>query len=317
MISIVVPLYNKEDTIGRAIESILAQSSSGWELIVVDDGSTDNSLAMAGKYVDARIRVISQANAGVSAARNQGVSFASNSVVAFLDADDYWSSQHLASIESLIEFSPGAVAYSTAYFVVNEGQSRKSRLNGEKSDWVSPRILNYFADALDVVPPVISSAVAIRMNALTDVGGFPIGVRAGEDLITWARLACLGEIAYSTNATSFYIAPPVSAARSRSTIRRPATPDYVGSELKSLDARYGCGNPSLAKYRGEWYRMRATLFLELDERIACLAELTHAVRASGVRIRDVASLALLMIPTSSRARLISLWRMRHRTQPVK
>lgn len=317
MISIVVPLYNKEDTIGRAIESILAQSSANWELIVVDDGSTDNSLTMAGKYNDARIRVISQPNAGVSAARNQGVAFASNSVVAFLDADDYWSPQHLVNIESLIEFSPNSIAYSTAYFVVNDGHLRKSRLNGERSDWISPRKLDYFSDALGVAPPVCSSAVAIRTTALTDVGGFPIGVKAGEDLITWARLACIGDIAYSTTATSFYIAPPVSAARCRASIRRPASPDYVGSELKSLDVRYGYGNPSLAKYRGEWYRMRATLFLELNERFACLAELTHAVRASGVRLRDVVSLALLMIPKSSRTRLISLWRMRHRTQPVK
>ncbi len=112
-ISVVIPLFNKEDTIGRTVQSVLKQSRLPDELILVDDGSFDNSVDLAERaLVDAgdrvRCRVIRQENAGVSVARNLGASEARSSYIAFLDADDEWLPNYLAEIERLASSFPSA-----------------------------------------------------------------------------------------------------------------------------------------------------------------------------------------------------------------
>ena len=90
MISVVIPLYNKEKYIKRAIESVLNQTFQKFEIIVVNDGSTDKSAEIVQNIKDPRIRLINQKNAGVSAARNRGIQEAKYEYIAFLDADDFW-----------------------------------------------------------------------------------------------------------------------------------------------------------------------------------------------------------------------------------
>ncbi len=91
LISVVIPLYNKEPYIKRAIDSILAQKIQDYEIIVIDDGSTDKSAEVVKSFPDPRIRLIQQENAGVSAARNRGIEEAKAELIAFLDADDEWT----------------------------------------------------------------------------------------------------------------------------------------------------------------------------------------------------------------------------------
>ncbi|MGB4766210.1 MAG: glycosyltransferase family 2 protein [Rugosibacter sp.] len=312
MISIVIPLYNKASTIERTVASVLAQTVSDWELIVIDDGSSDNGPALVKRFDDPRIRLVMQANAGVSAARNYGAELALSKVVAFVDADDYWGVEHLANLQQLVKCFPKASIFATAYFIVGEeGHMRKTCLRDEKEDSGVIRELNYFADALGVAPPICSSAVAISKLAFSQIGGFPLGIKAGEDLITWARLACAGDVAYSIRATAYVVAPPVSVNRNRSVIRRPQKPDYVGNELAKLILQYNQPSTSLRLYRGNWHRMRAVLFMELDERVDCLVELGKAIRISGLRLRDVANFGLLLFPAGARAKLLSCWRQRH------
>ena len=95
MVDIIIPLYNKEATVARAVESILDQTFADWRLIIVDDGSTDNSLQVVRQFTDPRIRIVEQENRGPGAARNRGIQEATAEYLAFLDADDQWYSWYL------------------------------------------------------------------------------------------------------------------------------------------------------------------------------------------------------------------------------
>ena len=102
MISVVIPLYNKEKSIAQTLECVLNQTYKDFEVIVVDDGSKDNSAAIVAQFTDTRIHLIRQENGGVSAARNRGIEEAQGKYVAFLDADDVWLTDHLESLVNLI-----------------------------------------------------------------------------------------------------------------------------------------------------------------------------------------------------------------------
>ena len=95
MISVVIPLYNKEKQIRATLESVLSQAFQDFEIVIVNDGSTDRSVEEAAAVCDKRIRVVHQKNAGVSAARNRGIEEARGEFIAFLDADDRWKSEYL------------------------------------------------------------------------------------------------------------------------------------------------------------------------------------------------------------------------------
>jgi len=114
--SVIIPLYNKESHIQRAIKSVLAQTYPHFELIIVDDGSTDGSFETASDIQDARIRIIRQENRGVSAARNRGVAEAKYDWVAFLDGDDEWLPDFLMQMYKLCNDFPGYGIYGSANF---------------------------------------------------------------------------------------------------------------------------------------------------------------------------------------------------------
>lgn len=105
-ISVIIPLFNKESYIKRAIRSVISQTHPANEIIVVDDGSTDNGPAIVSAIEDHRIKLLSEENAGVSSARNHGISHAKGDVVAFLDADDEWHPNFLEVIGRLIALFP-------------------------------------------------------------------------------------------------------------------------------------------------------------------------------------------------------------------
>lgn len=306
MISVVIPLYNKAEAIARTVESVLAQTDPDWELVVVDDGSRDDGPQIVSRYTDPRIRLERQANAGVSAARNRGAELARHELVAFLDADDYWDPGHIANLRQLIQRFPDAALYATAYNVVNEsGQSRKIRVrhDGDGQDYIL--MADYFADIMEVEHPVHSSAVAVRKPVFKRVGGFPVGVKAGEDIICWSRLACAGPLAYAKQATAFYVLPPVSVGKRSSALRRPQKPDRVAAELEKLHDTTPRLARSLKRFLGEWHRIRAMLFLELNERADCLYELRQATACSPMKLRDAVSFVMLALPHLPRQRLLA------------
>jgi glycosyltransferase involved in cell wall biosynthesis len=196
-VSIIIPLYNKASHIARALNSVLAQNHPDFELIVVDDGSTDDSAAIVRRYSDPRIRLVTQSNAGVSAARNRGVQETSSDWLAFLDADDEWSPDFLETVLDLHQRFPDAAVCGTAYRQAKpNGEVRVSRFHGRLPTSGNGGRIDFFAGSPGN-SPLHSSSVLIQKEALLASGGFPVGVIYGEDHDTWLRLALRYPIAWS------------------------------------------------------------------------------------------------------------------------
>lgn len=205
-VSVVVPLYNKGPYIQRALESVLSQTFSDFEVVVVDDGSTDGGDLLVRRVRDPRVRLISQDNEGVSAARNRGVREARAGWIAFLDADDEWMPTFLATVIRLREMFPGAGAYATAWMKVDEegGERRPATYRRlPPSPWEG-YLPSYFLAAANADQPVISSAVMVPREVIDEVGGFPEETPVGEDLTTWFRIALAREIVFTWECGAVY-----------------------------------------------------------------------------------------------------------------
>lgn len=313
MISVVIPLYNKADTIARAVGSVQAQSFQDWRLIVVDDGSRDAGAQWVAAEAerDPRIMLVRQANAGVSAARNRGVAEAGTDLVAFLDADDHWLPGHLDNLMALHAWQPEAPAWAVAYRLVDDVGGDRVVVTRTPSPGLSQSedhrylIEDYFAESVALEFPVHSSAVMVSKKALQRVGGFPRGVGSGEDLLTWARLSCLGALPFSTHATAVYMAPPVSPDVRASVVRRPASPDQVAQGLLQLAAAHPQKAASIDRFLGLWWRIRAMGHLELNARLDSLRSLWDAVRVSGLQRRDLVCVALCVLPHALRTQVLA------------
>ena len=185
-ITVVIPLYNKEAEIERALRSVLDQSLRPHQIIVVDDGSTDSSATIVERiiahYPDHNIRLVHQENKGVSAARNRGISLATTDYVALLDGDDCWLTGYIAEICRLMAYYPAADVYSTAFDIVN-GNRRYAAQTPDAEGYINPA-----EEALKGRYGVIPSTATIRRTALLEAGGFPEGMRIGEDQWLWVRL---------------------------------------------------------------------------------------------------------------------------------
>lgn len=195
--SVIIPLYEKELYVTRAVDSVMAQNFQDFEIIVVDDGSTDGGAALVERTFGSRVRVVRQKNSGVSAARNRGIAESKSGMIAFLDADDAWSTDYLETMDRLIRNHPQAGAYAAAYDVVTRmGYRRKVTFIGIEPEPWEGIIQGYFRAAALGEPPVSSSSVAIPKRVFEDVGYFPTDERYGEDLDMWGRIALRYPIAF-------------------------------------------------------------------------------------------------------------------------
>lgn len=202
-ISVVIPLYNKEEYIVRTIQSVLGQTYSNFELIVVDDGSTDDSKSIVSSIADTRVRLVSQKNSGSAAARNTGIRHSTGDIVAFLDADDQWMPTFLEEIVELSKKYPNVGIYGTAYSVYSENTLLRDNVwNAELGN----RILSsYYAEtALCGFPIFITSSFAAPRSVLERVDGYQEDYRSGQDHDLFGRIALRYPIAYSPKICSRY-----------------------------------------------------------------------------------------------------------------
>lgn len=199
MISVVIPLFNKQDSIRSTIESVLAQSFKDFELIVVDDGSTDGSVAAVKSMDDPRIRLIEKRNGGVSSARNEGIRRASGEYVAFLDGDDLWGPGFLAEVIRLVQDCPEAGIFGTSYYFLENGS--KHRAEKPLADSFYGIVDNSNWDKAHIY---CSSAVCCRKTALEEVGMFDERIAYGEDLDVWWRIMLKYPAAFSNKPLATY-----------------------------------------------------------------------------------------------------------------
>lgn len=195
-ISVVIPLYNKVRHVLRALESVRNQTHRDFEVIVVDDGSSDGGGAVVQGMADPRIRLISQDNAGVSAARNRGIREASADWIAFLDADDEWRPSFLATVLDLQARFPRAALCATAYGFRAGDKSWRPAFQHCPEHSAGGLLEDYFL-AMSGPPPFCSSSVMVSRRVLDEIGHFPLGMARGEDLFTWAKIALRHRLAWS------------------------------------------------------------------------------------------------------------------------
>lgn len=185
-VSVLVPVYNKEPYLRRAIDSVLNQTFTDFELVLVDDGSTDGSLALARSYTDPRVRVVAQANAGEGGARNRGIFEARAPLLALLDGDDEWAPGFLEAMTSLARDFPQAGLYCAPYVFVEPGPVQVSpKLVGVPQRGLLPR---YFHSAAMGDQIATATSACVPRAVFKAVGGFATD-RLGADQDMWARIA--------------------------------------------------------------------------------------------------------------------------------
>ncbi|GAB1857518.1 glycosyltransferase family 2 protein [Flavobacteriaceae bacterium MHTCC 0001] len=202
--SVIVPLYNKENYIKNTIGNVLNQTFKNFEIIVVNDGSTDRSLDVISRIEDKRIKIINQENKGVSVARNKGIVSANAQYIVFLDADDLWFTNHLEELKLLVNDFPNCGMYCSRY---------KTKISHEKiinnsfsysiQDNFRGIVPNFFEASL-VNRVAFTSALMIPKKIFKECGMFDINLSNGEDWDLWVRIALHYKVAITSQVTAIY-----------------------------------------------------------------------------------------------------------------
>ena len=229
--SIIVPLYNKADFVAASIESILGQTHPHFEVIVVDDGSTDSSAAVVRGFKDDRIRLVVQTNQGVSAAKNRGIQEARHDLLAFLDADDWWDRDYLLEMARLVEAHP--VAFDPIEESVRAGT---------------------------FVMPLHTSSTIIRRSILSESGLFDPQIRYYEDYDLFLRIATFSRCGRVNGRPLAFYSKDVPAGQ-RATGRLPSIEHSLVGHLEKFDA-FLPRHPALKAYVDEFRLFNFMAYVE-------------------------------------------------------
>jgi hypothetical protein len=221
--TVVIPLHQKAPWVERCLDSVAAQTCRDFEVVVVDDGSTDGGGALVANRRDLRIRVVRQDNLGEGAARNRGLAEATSEWVALLDADDEWLPSFLEEAAAAAERDPELVAIFTNVVEADTGRPLLQRP-------VAGRVGDYFALALrNRGFGMTASSTVARREALLRAGGFRVGVESGADLDAWARLAWSGPVGCVPTPLAIYHQGLPGSATMRARRARPEFPAVARS----------------------------------------------------------------------------------------
>lgn len=233
--SVVIPLYNKASYICCTVQSVLAQSFTDFEVIVVDDGSSDGGAELVKAMSDPRIQLVHQANAGVSAARNRGIALAQGEWVAFLDADDWHHPEHLACLLKAHEAWPKADAIATDYVMVPDAQGPWPPPWPACPEKPEVELITDLPRRWMTGPTLCSSSVAVRSRRLRLMQPcFPVGESQAEDLDFWFRLGEQSPIALAhAPLVAYRIDVDGSLSAKSTTIKTPRSIDRMEARAVS------------------------------------------------------------------------------------
>ena len=246
-VSVVMPALDAESTIGSALDSVLRQSLTDFEVIVVDDGSTDSTAAIVEAIPDTRVKLIQQDHGGAAAARNTGVRAVRGPIVTLVDSDDLLLPRYLERATRVLADRPEAGFVYTEAYVMNAETGRIRRTMATQPYRPSP--LPRSAEELHVAlirANFIYNAVSMPVAVLDRVGPFDVSLRAAIDYEMWLRVAAFGYCAVGTEG------PPLAVYRSGRTGSISSNRDRV---LTNMIRVY---EQSLTRYPGSWEAQRIT-----------------------------------------------------------
>jgi glycosyltransferase involved in cell wall biosynthesis len=201
--SVIIPLCNKEDFIEETIKSVLNQTFIDFEVIIIDDGSTDKSFQIVSRIKDKRINLITQENKGVSIARNVGIEYAKSKYIALLDADDLWYENHLYELKKQIVLFPEAGLYCNNYEVFyKKNVSRKATFNFQHG--ANCLIIKDFFKASMINSVAWTSAVGFSKEKFISIGKFNTNFKTTQDLDLWIRFALQHKVSFNPIITMAY-----------------------------------------------------------------------------------------------------------------
>lgn len=245
--SVIIPLYNKSPYVAKAIRSVLVQTFNDYELVIMDDGSKDDSFEMAREAIQGygHCHLYRQKNAGVSVARNNGVVLSQGEYVCFLDADDWWESTFLEEMNRLIEEFPDAGIYGSNYTIINETRHKTRVATIGVAEGFTKGYIDYCQTyAKTLYMPLWTGAVCVPRQVFDEVGGFNPQLKMSEDFDLWIRIVLHHKVAFLNLPLSNYNQDVYAAPRALGSLPQPQTQfafcaDYLKEDMaKNATLKY-------------------------------------------------------------------------------
>ena len=235
--SVIIPLFNKEKFIEATLKSVLNQSFTDFEILVIDDGSTDNSAQLIKGFDDARIRYYYKENEGVSSARNDGIKKAQSDYISFIDADDYWYPDFLEEMYKVIQKHPEQKVFSAAIEIETSKKVIPASYSiVKKSDY---EIVNYFtASSKETV--ICTSCAVFHKNIFEEIGTFDIEIKSGQDTDMWIRIGINYPVVFSWKILARYVYDENSLSKNNNYLNKKINFSKFEEQEKT--------NPSLKKF---------------------------------------------------------------------
>ncbi|WP_308990859.1 glycosyltransferase family 2 protein [Mariniflexile litorale] len=199
--SVIIPLYNKENYVNKTLQSILSQTFTDFEIIIINDGSTDNSIEEVKKTNDPRIKLYNQTNQGLSGARNSGIKKATANYIAFIDADDFWLPHHLEQLHNLINNYPDKGLYCTGYTIQKSTSVFHRAHFNELQENFKGIVPCFFKHSLQNCVAWVS-AICIPKDVFNDIGYFDLEIFSEQDIDLYIRIATKYEVALDNTSVS-------------------------------------------------------------------------------------------------------------------
>ncbi|NND88911.1 MAG: glycosyltransferase [Flavobacteriaceae bacterium] len=236
--SVVIAVYNKEDYIVATLRSVLSQTVQNIEVIVVDDGSTDESARLVKSIQDPRIRFFSQKNQGAGAARNAAIQKAQANFIALLDADDLWHPDHLETIDTMIAASPQEKVFATNSVFIQSGKqlSKHYSITWSKEEAIQ---LNFFEASMRE-SIINSSTTVLHKDVFAQIGYYDESIKSGQDTDLFIRIGLQYPIVFHPNICVQIVRNDESLSRTAQ--RLEDKPSFEKFESLETD------NPLLKKY---------------------------------------------------------------------